>query len=309
MKMTAGCRTAATANNVRTCTQQLASAMAARQRHSKPACAAAVWLNSKSFQRSLEPCRCRLSCRDQAAMWGTIFSPSPIHLLVSEEAEMLKKVALMLLAMALPISVLPVPGGPNSSRPLGGARAPCSQQTSQKLLLTPCQLIVRVAACLLSSRAWWPAVLLQGSGAAAQTRLVRPTLKMWGFMAGQQMTSWMSFLAASWPAMSSQATLAPACSAEAAVRHSWSEISRVCCWSAQPVAAGPLSSQQAGFTRLLTLIDHLIADELHDVGVQLLQRLWQLPVLICKPPSFNCLCMLLASSRGSYIYKALEESL
>ena len=41
----------------------------------------------------------------------TIFSPSPIHLLVREEAEMEKKVPLMLQAMALPINVLPVPGG------------------------------------------------------------------------------------------------------------------------------------------------------------------------------------------------------
>mmetsp|Transcript_21609 Transcript_21609/g.60058 ORF Transcript_21609/g.60058 Transcript_21609/m.60058 type:complete len:351 (-) Transcript_21609:795-1847(-) len=54
----------------------------------------------------------------------TIFSPWPIHLLVSEEAEMLKKVAWMLLAMALPIRVLPVPGGPKSSSPFGGALAP-----------------------------------------------------------------------------------------------------------------------------------------------------------------------------------------
>lgn len=55
----------------------------------------------------------------------TIFSPCPIHLLVSEEALMLKKVAWMLLAMALPIRVLPVPGGPNKSSPLAGALAPC----------------------------------------------------------------------------------------------------------------------------------------------------------------------------------------
>ena len=54
----------------------------------------------------------------------TIFSPCPIHLLVREEALMLKKVALMLLAMALPIRVLPVPGGPNRSSPLAGALAP-----------------------------------------------------------------------------------------------------------------------------------------------------------------------------------------
>ena len=50
---------------------------------------------------------------------------SPIHLLVRDDALMLKKVALMLLAMALPMRVLPVPGGPKRSRPLGGARAPC----------------------------------------------------------------------------------------------------------------------------------------------------------------------------------------
>ena len=37
-----------------------------------------------------------------------------------------KKVALMLAAMALPIRVFPVPGGPKSSSPLGGALAPCT---------------------------------------------------------------------------------------------------------------------------------------------------------------------------------------
>mmetsp|Transcript_12449 Transcript_12449/g.31516 ORF Transcript_12449/g.31516 Transcript_12449/m.31516 type:complete len:215 (-) Transcript_12449:155-799(-) len=54
----------------------------------------------------------------------TIFSPSPIHLEVSELALMLKNVALMFDAIALPISVLPVPGGPKSSKPLGGVRTP-----------------------------------------------------------------------------------------------------------------------------------------------------------------------------------------
>mmetsp|Transcript_14478 Transcript_14478/g.39207 ORF Transcript_14478/g.39207 Transcript_14478/m.39207 type:complete len:211 (+) Transcript_14478:975-1607(+) len=54
----------------------------------------------------------------------TIFSPSPIHFEVRDEAEMLKKVALMLEAIARPIKVLPVPGGPNNRRPFGGARAP-----------------------------------------------------------------------------------------------------------------------------------------------------------------------------------------
>lgn len=37
---------------------------------------------------------------------------------------MLKKVAWAELAMALPIMVLPVPGGPNNSIPLGGALMP-----------------------------------------------------------------------------------------------------------------------------------------------------------------------------------------
>mmetsp|Transcript_72691 Transcript_72691/g.199398 ORF Transcript_72691/g.199398 Transcript_72691/m.199398 type:complete len:233 (-) Transcript_72691:1658-2356(-) len=54
----------------------------------------------------------------------TIFSPSPIHLLMSDEAEIEKKVDDESVAIALAISVLPVPGGPKSSRPLGGVRAP-----------------------------------------------------------------------------------------------------------------------------------------------------------------------------------------
>lgn len=58
----------------------------------------------------------------------TSISQSPTHLLVREEAEMLAKVALMLLAMALPIMVLPVPGGPNSKKPLAGAVKPYKQQ-------------------------------------------------------------------------------------------------------------------------------------------------------------------------------------
>ena len=65
---------------------------------------------------------CRAAATAKSAL--TIFSPSPIHLEVRDPALMLKKVALMLLAMALPIRVLPVPGGPKSSRPFGGALAP-----------------------------------------------------------------------------------------------------------------------------------------------------------------------------------------
>lgn len=54
----------------------------------------------------------------------TIFSASPIHLDMSDEAEMEKKVAPDSVAMALPISVLPVPGGPKRRRPLDGWRSP-----------------------------------------------------------------------------------------------------------------------------------------------------------------------------------------
>lgn len=61
------------------------------------------------------------------AIWNkvrTSFSLSPTHLLVNELALMLKNVAFAELAMARPIIVLPVPGGPNSNMPLGGARMP-----------------------------------------------------------------------------------------------------------------------------------------------------------------------------------------
>ena len=61
-----------------------------------------------------------------------LFNPGPVLQKGAKEkhlAEMEKKVALMLAAMARPISVLPVPGGPKSSRPLGGARAPCAAST------------------------------------------------------------------------------------------------------------------------------------------------------------------------------------
>jgi hypothetical protein len=45
-------------------------------------------------------------------------------LLVNELALILKKVAFAELAIALPIIVLPVPGGPNNNMPLGGALKP-----------------------------------------------------------------------------------------------------------------------------------------------------------------------------------------
>ncbi len=47
----------------------------------------------------------------------TIFSPSPTHLLVRELADILKNVEADSVAIAFPIIVLPVPGGPNNSNP------------------------------------------------------------------------------------------------------------------------------------------------------------------------------------------------
>ena len=57
----------------------------------------------------------------------TSFSPSPTHFEVMELADMLKKVADTSLAIALPIIVFPVPGGPNKRRPFGGARRPLNK--------------------------------------------------------------------------------------------------------------------------------------------------------------------------------------
>lgn len=54
----------------------------------------------------------------------TNFSLYPTHLLVIELALILKNVAWASLAIALPIIVLPVPGGPKRSIPFGGARSP-----------------------------------------------------------------------------------------------------------------------------------------------------------------------------------------
>ena len=53
-----------------------------------------------------------------------IFSPSPIHFEVKDEALMLKKVNPDLAAIHFAIIVLPVPGGPKRSNPCGGARNP-----------------------------------------------------------------------------------------------------------------------------------------------------------------------------------------
>ena len=56
---------------------------------------------------------------------GTIFSLSPTYLDVSDAADAAKKLfALDSVATALARKVLPVPGGPKSKTPRGGARRP-----------------------------------------------------------------------------------------------------------------------------------------------------------------------------------------
>ena len=54
----------------------------------------------------------------------TSFSPSPTHVLVRLAAEMAKKVQRASDASARHSSVLPLPGGPYSSKPRTGARRP-----------------------------------------------------------------------------------------------------------------------------------------------------------------------------------------
>eukprot|EP00756_Hemistasia_phaeocysticola_P048202 Hpha_TRINITY_DN22635_c0_g1::TRINITY_DN22635_c0_g1_i1::g.192678::m.192678 len=54
----------------------------------------------------------------------TIFSPSPTHFDISELALILKKVEALSEAIAFPIIVFPVPGGPKRRSPLAGRRIP-----------------------------------------------------------------------------------------------------------------------------------------------------------------------------------------
>lgn len=58
---------------------------------------------STSSMNTTEGCRCAATANSVR----TVFSPSPIHLLISEDALMLKKVAPLWCAIALPISVFP----------------------------------------------------------------------------------------------------------------------------------------------------------------------------------------------------------
>mmetsp|Transcript_19975 Transcript_19975/g.51516 ORF Transcript_19975/g.51516 Transcript_19975/m.51516 type:complete len:339 (+) Transcript_19975:658-1674(+) len=63
-------------------------------------------------------------CAAMAKRARTSFSPSPNIFEVSDDAEIEKNVAPDSAATALASSVLPVPGGPKRSRPLGGERRP-----------------------------------------------------------------------------------------------------------------------------------------------------------------------------------------
>jgi len=54
----------------------------------------------------------------------TNFSPSPTHLEVKEDAEILKNLYLLSFANAFASNVFPLPGGPNNKIPFGGDLSP-----------------------------------------------------------------------------------------------------------------------------------------------------------------------------------------
>ena len=76
-------------------------------------------------------------CPGSCGSWNDISTLT--HLEVREEALILKNVHLLWLATHLPISVLPVPGGPNNSNPFGGPLRPVkmSLQKNRNLLSRP----------------------------------------------------------------------------------------------------------------------------------------------------------------------------
>ncbi|EAT48673.1 AAEL000367-PA [Aedes aegypti] len=76
----------------------------------------------------------------------TSFSPSPTYLLVKVAADMLKKVAEHSVATALASSVLPLPGGPKSSKPLAGVRKPVKSSGR-----TDGSITISWSACLATS--------------------------------------------------------------------------------------------------------------------------------------------------------------
>lgn len=76
----------------------------------------------------------------------TNFYPSPIHLDMIDEEEMLIKVQLARWAIARAIIVLPVPGGPKSNNPRGGSRSPV-KRSGRFNGQTMAYSIVRLACC------------------------------------------------------------------------------------------------------------------------------------------------------------------
>mmetsp|Transcript_17107 Transcript_17107/g.40805 ORF Transcript_17107/g.40805 Transcript_17107/m.40805 type:complete len:219 (+) Transcript_17107:841-1497(+) len=80
----------------------------------------AVSRESTSSMKIMEGCRAVATANNAR----TSFSPTPCHLEVRDDAEMEKKVHDASVATAFASIVLPVPGGPNNSRPRGGARMP-----------------------------------------------------------------------------------------------------------------------------------------------------------------------------------------
>ena len=113
----------------------------------------------------------------------TIFSPSPIHFEVKLEALMLKKVALMFEAMALPIRVFPVPGGPKSSKPCGVG----TQIKKEGNHGTRCQRVLSLDPLVTLVRFGFVRVILSGSlrfpfarfPRSARVRVFLPLAVLW----------------------------------------------------------------------------------------------------------------------------------
>uniref|UniRef100_A0A8W7PTZ5 Uncharacterized protein n=1 Tax=Anopheles coluzzii TaxID=1518534 RepID=A0A8W7PTZ5_ANOCL len=101
---------------------------------------------STSSMKMIDGC----SSRATANRARTSFSPSPTYLLVSVAAEMLKNVAEHSVATARASSVLPLPGGPNSSNPFAGVRSPVKSSGR-----TEGKMTISWSACFATS---WPAM-------------------------------------------------------------------------------------------------------------------------------------------------------
>lgn len=102
------------------------------------------------------------SSRATANKARTIFSPSPTYLLVSDAAEILKKVAEHSVATARARRVFPLPGGPKSKSPRDGVRNPVKSSglTAGKMTISfnAC-LAVSLPATSTNSTFWPPSII------------------------------------------------------------------------------------------------------------------------------------------------------